>query len=210
MRWLHRVASESFNQRNQGADIEKTLADFEAVSDLVARAGLTLTATIGAAFGCPFEGDVPPDQVTNIAKSLVESGASEINLADSIGAAVTTQVTNRIEAAGDAIGAGIDLSCHFHNTRNTGLANAAAAAVAAGVRYLDASVGGIGGCPFAPAATGNIGTEDLCFMLRGMGFDTGIDLDRLIETAQWAEAKFDAPLPGQVMKAGLFPEVAGA
>lgn len=202
------VASESFNQRNQGAAIEKTLADFEAVSGLVAKAGLTLTATIGAAFGCPFEGDVPLDQVVKIAKKLVGSGASEINLADTIGAAVPTQVTAQVEAVGDAIGAGIALSCHFHNTRNTGFANAAAA-VAAGVRYLDASVGGIGGCPFAPAATGNIGTEDLCFMLRGMGFETGIDLDRLIETAKWAESKFDAPLPGQVMKAGLFPEVAG-
>ena len=152
--------------------------------DLVAKAGLTLTATIGAAFGCPFEGDVPLAQVTKIAESLVESGASEINIADSIGAAVPTQLTNRIEAVGDAIGAGIDLSCHFHNTRNTSFANA--------------------------ATTGKIGTEDLCFMLRGMGFDTGIDLDRSIETAKWAEAKFDAPLPGQVMKAGLFPEVAGA
>jgi len=203
------VASESFNQRNQGADIEKTLADFEAVSNLVAKAGLTLTATIGAAFGCPFEGEVPVARVVQIAKILVRSGASEINLADTIGAAVPTQVTARIEAVGEAIGAGVALSCHFHNTRNTGFANAAAA-VAAGVRYLDASVGGIGGCPFAPAATGNNGTEDLCFMLRGMGFETGIDLDRLIETAKWAEGKFDAPLPGQVMKAGLFPEIAGA
>lgn len=203
------VASESFNRRNQGADIKKTLADFAAVSDLVAKAGLTLTATIGAAFGCPFEGDVPLAQVIKIARNLVGAGASEINLADTIGAAVPTQVTERIDAVGDAVGAGIDLSCHFHNTRNTGFANAAAA-VAAGVCYLDASVGGIGGCPFAPAATGNIATEDLCFMLRGMGFDTGINLDRLIETAKWAEGKFDAPLPGQVMKAGLFPEVAGA
>jgi hydroxymethylglutaryl-CoA lyase len=203
------VASESFNQRNQGAGIKKTLADFEAVSNLVVKAGLKLTATIGAAFGCPFEGVVPLQRVAAIAKSLVRSGASEINLADTIGAAVPTQVSERIEAIGAAIGSGVALSCHFHNTRNTGFANAAAA-VNAGVRYLDASVGGIGGCPFAPAATGNIGTEDLCFMLRGMGFDTGIDLDRLIETAKWAECMFDAPLPGQVMKAGLFPEMAGA
>ncbi len=191
------VASESFNQRNQGATIEKTLADFEAVSNLVAKAGLMLTATIAASFGCPFEGDVPLQRVVEIANRLVASGASEINLADTIGAAVPTQVSERIDAVGAAIGPEVALSCHFHNTRNTGFANAA-------------SIGGIGGCPFAPAATGNIGTEDLCFMLRGMGYDTGIDLDRLIETAKWAEGMFDAPLPGQVMKAGLFPEVAHA
>jgi len=203
------VASESFNQRNQGAAIEKTLADFEAVSNLVAKAGLMLTATIAASFGCPFEGDVPLQRVVEIANRLVASGASEINLADTIGSAVPTQVSERIDAVGAAIGPEVALSCHFHNTRNTGFANAAAA-VGAGVRFLDASIGGIGGCPFAPAATGNIGTEDLCFMLRGMGYDTGIDLDRLIETAKWAESMFDAPLPGQVMKAGLFPEVAHA
>ena len=168
-----------------------------------------LTATIAASFGCPFEGDVPLQRVVEIANRLVASGASEINLADTIGAAVPTQVSERIDAVGAAIGPEVALSCHFHNTRNTGFANAAAA-VGAGVRYLDASIGGIGGCPFAPAATGNIGTEDLCFMLRGMGYDTGIDLDRLIETAKWAEGMFDAPLPGQVMKAGLFPEVAHA
>ena len=106
-----------------------------------------------------------------------------------------------------AIGERVPLGCHFHNTRNTGFANAAAA-VGAGFRLLDASVGGIGGCPFAPRATGNIATEDLCFMLRNMGYRTGVDLDALIAVANWAETFFDAPLPGQVMKAGLFPEVA--
>jgi hydroxymethylglutaryl-CoA lyase len=201
------VASESFNQRNQGANIDKTLDEFEAVSNLVAKTGLTLTATIGAAFGCPFEGDVPLARVAQIAERLVGAGASEINLADTIGAAVPTQVSERIDAIGAAVGSGVALSAHFHNTRNTGFANAAVA-VGAGLRRLDASVGGIGGCPFAPAATGNVGTEDLCFMLRGMGYDTGIDLDRLIDTAKWVEGIFDEPLPGQVMKAGLFPEVA--
>jgi len=158
----------------------------------------------GAAFGCPFEGVVPLQRVAAIAKSLVRSGASEINLADTIGAAVPTQVSERIEAIGAAIGSEVALSCHFHNTRNTGFANAAAA-VGAGVRYLDASIGGIGGCPFAPAAPQG---ED-----PGVGAVAavnGIDLDRLIETAKWAEGMFDAPLPGQVMKAGLFPEVAHA
>ncbi|MEE2746306.1 MAG: hydroxymethylglutaryl-CoA lyase, partial [Pseudomonadota bacterium] len=97
------------------------------------------------------------------------------------------------------------LGCHLHNTRNTGFANAAAAAVA-GIDFLDASIGGIGGCPFAPRATGNIATEDLCFMLRNMGYQTGVNIEKLITTAEWTEQFFEAPLPGQVMKAGLFPE----
>jgi len=202
------VASETFNQRNQGAEVKTTLAEFEVVSNQVAKAGLDLTATVGAAFGCPFEGEVPVERVVHIAEQLAGLGASEINLADTIGAAVPTQVTERVGAVSAAIGSEVAISCHFHNTRNIGFANAAAA-VNAGVRYLDASLGGIGGCPFAPAATGNIGTEDLCFMLRGMGYETGIDLDRLIETAKWAETLFETPLPGQVMKAGLFPEVTG-
>jgi len=105
------------------------------------------------------------------------------------------------------VGRDVGLGCHLHNTRNTGFANAAAA-VAEGVEFLDSSVGGLGGCPFAPKATGNIATEDLAFMLRNMGYETGIDLEALIDVATWVESFFEAPLPGQVMKAGLFPEVA--
>ena len=201
------VASETFNRKNQGASIEETLAAFDSVASKVTGAGLGLSVGIGASFGCPFEGEVPPQRVVAIARRLADGGADEIELADTIGAAVPTQVTELVQAVGDALGEGVEIGCHFHNTRNTGLANAAAA-VGAGVRLLDSSIGGIGGCPFAPEATGNIATEDICYMLRNMGYDTGIDLESLIGVAKWAESFFETPLPGQVMKAGLFPEVA--
>ena len=174
------VASETFNRKNQGATIDETLATFESIAGKVTGAGLGLSAGIGASFGCPFEGEVPVGRVVQIARRLVDGGAAEIGLADTIGAAVPTQVAERVQAVGDAIGKGIEINCHFHNTRNTGLANAAAA-LGAGVRLLDSSVGGIGGCPFAPEATGNIATEDLCYMLRNMGYETGIDLEKLCE-----------------------------
>ena len=173
----------------------------------VTAAGLRLSAVVAAAFGCPFEGEVALSKVTDLARVLVGEGAQDIYLADTIGAAVPNQVAERIAATRDVVGGAVTLGCHLHNTRNTGFANAVAA-VQAGVRLLDSSVGGIGGCPFAPRATGNIATEDLCFLLRNMGYETGVDVDAVIEVARWAETSFDAPLPGQVMKAGLFPESA--
>ena len=203
------VASETFNRKNQGAAVADTLAAFEQMSGRVRAAGLCSAAAIGAAFGCPFEGEMPLARVTDIARRLAEAGAEQIMLADTIGAAVPTEVRERIAAVRDVVGPTVALGCHFHNTRNTGLANAVAA-VEAGVGLLDASVGGLGGCPFAPRATGNIATEDLCYMLRNMGHDIGVDLASLVEVAQWVEGFFDRPLPGQVMKAGLFPEVAQA
>ncbi len=201
------VASETFSQKNQGAGIEQSLKIFEDVADRVAQSGLKLSAVIGASFGCPFEGEIAIDQVAACAGRLAAAGAHEIVLADTIGCAVPNQIAERIDAVREVVGARVPLGCHFHNTRNTGIANAAAA-VMAGVRLLDSSVGGIGGCPFAPRATGNIATEDLGYLLRNMGYETGIDLHGLIGVAEWTEGYFDAPLPGQVMKAGLFPEVA--
>ena len=203
------VSSETFNQRNQGATIDESLAGFSQIADKVTNAGLKLSATVAAAFGCPFEGWVEPAQVARIAKQLAEGGSVEIGMADTIGSGVPTQVTEILNLVRDAVGPDIGLGFHLHNTRNTGFANAAAA-VNEGVLFLDASVGGLGGCPFAPKATGNIATEDLCFMLRNMGYQTGIDIDAYVETATWAEGFFDMPLPGQVMKAGLFPETATA
>jgi len=203
------VASETFNQKNQGASIEQTIAAFDEVAAKVKAAGKRLSGTIGTSFGCPFEGEVALEQVVRIAQRYVDGGVDEIGLADTIGCAVPNMVTERVGAVVDAIGPEIDLTCHFHNTRNTGIANAAAA-VLAGVRLFDASLGGIGGCPFAPRATGNIASEDLAWMLRNMGYETGIDLDALLDVATWLESYFPAPLPGQVMKAGLFPEVAQA
>jgi hydroxymethylglutaryl-CoA lyase len=201
------VSSETFNQRNQGASIDDSLAGFSQIANKVTNAGLKLSATVAAAFGCPFEGKVEPSQVARIAKQLVDGGCIEIGMADTIGSGVPTQVTEIFSLVRDAVGSDVGLGFHLHNTRNTGFANAAAA-VNEGVLFLDASVGGLGGCPFAPKATGNIATEDLCFMLRNMGFQTGIDIDAYVETATWVEGFFEAPLPGQIMKAGLFPETA--
>jgi hydroxymethylglutaryl-CoA lyase len=199
------VASETFNQRNQGATINESLDGFSKIADKVVNAGLKLSATVAAAFGCPFEGKIELDQVALIAKKLVDGGCVEVGMADTIGSGVPTQVTELLSAVKHAVGSEIGLGFHLHNTRNTGFANAAAAA-SAGVLFLDASVGGLGGCPFAPKATGNIATEDLCFMLRNMGFETGINIDSYIETSLWAETFFELPLPGQIMKAGLFPD----
>ncbi len=201
------VASETFNRKNQGSSIDDTLRSYRDMAGSVTAAGLRLSAVVAAAFGCPFEGEVALSKVTDLARVLVGEGAQDIYLADTIGAAVPNQVAERIAATRDVVGGAVTLGCHLHNTRNTGFANAVAA-VQAGVRLLDSSVGGIGGCPFAPRATGNIATEDLCFLLRNMGYETGVDIDAVIEVARWAETSFDAPLPGQVMKAGLFPESA--
>lgn len=197
------AATETFNQRNQGSSIADTVMQFQRVAALAHRESVSCTATIGVAFGCPFEGRVLPSRVLDLAVDLSSAGAQEINIADTVGAAVPTQVTELVEALHDQLTRAIPLGCHFHNTRNTGLANAYAA-ILSGVRILDASVGGIGGCPFAPKASGNIATEDLANMLTGMGYTHHVKLESLIENAKWLETLLDRPLPGMVMKAGLF------
>ena len=199
------VASETFNQKNQGASITETLNGLESIAGRVKESGRVFSAVIGASFGCPFEGEITTEAVVNIGVRLQALGVDEILLADTIGCAVPSQVRERVSALQLALGDFTTVGCHFHNTRNTGIANAVAA-VESGVRILDASVGGIGGCPFAPRATGNISTEDLVYVLRNMGYETGINLPQLIDVAAWVEGYFDDPLPGQVMKAGLFPD----
>ncbi len=201
------VASETFNQRNQGATIDETLGTLEAMVSPIRQAGISLSVTIAASFGCPFEGNVDPSTVARIAGELAAMGVDEIGLADTIGSGVPTQVREVFGLVREAAGADMAIGGHFHNTRNTGYANAVAA-MDAGAAFLDSSIAGIGGCPFAPRATGNIASEDLCFMLRNMGFETGVVLDKLIGTATWAQQYFDKELPGQIMKAGLFPESA--
>jgi len=151
---------------------------------------------------------VPIARVVEIAQRLAQSAPVEIAIADTIGVAVPTQVTAVIEAVRKAV-PDVPLRCHFHNTRNTAVANAYAA-VMAGVATLDASVGGVGGCPFAPNATGNVATEDLVYMLSRAGFDTGIDLERLIETAHWLQTQRGKPVPSMVSKAGGFPKRAAS
>jgi len=170
-------------------------------------AGFTFGVTIAAAFGCPFEGEIAEAAVVDVAARLADIGVDEIALADTIGVADPVTVSARI-AAVRAVAPGVQLRCHFHNTRNTGLANAYAA-WGAGVDVLDASVGGIGGCPFAPAATGNIATEDTVYMLHRMGVATGYDLNALIETAAFVGEQLGEPrLPAMLGRAGPFPKAA--
>lgn len=201
------VASETFNQRNQGVSIAQTLEQI-AQTALIAKAeGLTFGVTIGAAFGCPFEGEVDEAQISHLAAAAYAMGVSEIALADTIGVGDPVAVERRIGLA-KAASPGVRIRCHFHNTRNTGLANAYAA-VRAGAMALDTSIGGIGGCPFAPAATGNIPTEDTVYMLERMGIATGYDLPALIETADWLGGVLGGKaLPGMLGKAGVFPPAA--
>jgi hydroxymethylglutaryl-CoA lyase len=197
------AATDSFAQRNQGVTIDQAVAAWEEIAPLAGAAAIRAQVTISVAFGCPFEGEVPVDRVISIASRLAAAHPLEIAIADTIGVAVPNQVSDlmgRLKAAIPSVA----WRCHFHNTRNTAVANAYAA-VMAGVNTLDASVGGIGGCPFAPNATGNVATEDLLYMLTRSGFDTGIDLAKLIDTAQWLEQQRGRPVPGMVTRAGGFP-----
>jgi hydroxymethylglutaryl-CoA lyase len=161
---------------------------------------------ISAAFGCPYEGDVSVERILELAEQVLEAEPAELGIADSIGVAVPGQVIELLGRVRELTG-DLPLRCHFHNTRNTGLANAQAA-VDAGVTYLDASIGGIGGCPFAPAATGNIPTDDLLYMLDRSGIETGVDLAKIIDTSRWLEAELGRSIPALLPKAGMFPTAA--
>ncbi|MBB6092070.1 hydroxymethylglutaryl-CoA lyase [Povalibacter uvarum] len=198
------AATDSFAQRNQGASTEETVRAWEEIAPLAHAAGIRAQITISVAFGCPFEGEVPMDRVVALATRLSQAAPVELAIADTIGVAVPTQVTELVGRIRQAV-PGLPLRCHFHNTRNTAVANAYAA-VSAGVRTLDSSVGGIGGCPFAPNATGNVATEDLVYMLSRAGFDTGIDLNKLIGVGHWLQEQRGRPLPSMVSRAGGFPK----
>jgi hydroxymethylglutaryl-CoA lyase len=202
------VASNTFNQRNNGCSSEESVAAWLQIAAAAQQAGIRAQVTISAAFGCPFEGEVPVERVVELARRVADARPFEIALADTIGVGVPSQVTEIVSRVREAV-PGISLRCHFHNTRNTGLANAYAA-VQAGVHTLDASLGGIGGCPFAPAATGNIPTEDLIYMLHRCGYETGVDLDGTIETGKWLQVKLGRDVPGMLVKAGNFPRPAAA
>ena len=200
------VTTETFSQRNQGASVEQNLAVWSEIAGEARAAGVPATLSISAAFGCPYEGEVARERVVDIAQRGAEAGPDEIIIADTIGCAVPTDVTALVQAVTAAL-PDTGLRCHFHNTRNTGLANAAAA-VTAGVTGLDASIGGIGGCPFAPGATGNIPTEDLVYMLHRMGFDTGLDLTALVDVGRWLEEPLGRAVPAAMARAGVFPRAA--
>ena len=197
------VASQTFNQRNQNATPDETMRQIELMAKDAHAAGIPLSVTIAASFGCPFEGEADPGFVAHLAARAADLGAFEIALADTIGVASPFDVTQRLDLAMKQAPE-VQWRCHFHNTRNTGMANAYAA-IQAGVTVLDASIGGIGGCPFAPAATGNICTEDLVYMLSRMGIETGLDMEKLCQTTQWLETKLGKAPPGMVWRSGGFP-----
>ena len=196
--------TETFNQRNQGAAVEESVVAARRIASRARGDGLRCTVTLSVAFGCPFEGEVDADHVVAIAERVADVEPDAIVLADTIGVASPRAVgslTSSVAALGHPVGG------HFHNTRNTGYANALAA-LESGASVLDASIGGLGGCPFAPNATGNIATEDLVYLLEREGVSTGIDIDRLIETSEWLSQLLGRRLEGQLYRAGPFPATA--
>lgn len=202
------VATDTFARRNQGRDSAGLVAAATEILEGARAAGLASSVTVAASFGCPYEGEVDLGRLAGVLEGVVSAGPDELALADSIGAAVPADVVERVALARDVIGdAPVRLRCHFHNTRNTGLANAIAA-VDAGVGVLDASLGGIGGCPFAPNATGNIPTEDLLYLLHRSGHDTGVDLAAACEVVPWLEDQLGHGAPGYLSRAGIFPDSA--
>lgn len=197
------VASDSFAQRNQRQTSLESAGVAHDIVNLAKEHGRRAQVTIGAAFGCPFEGEVSVDHVIRMAVMVAKAGPVEIALADTIGCAVPAQVFELVSRLRGEIGE-IPVRVHLHNTRNTGIANAWAA-VEAGVSSLDSSVGGIGGCPFAPRATGNIATEDLAYLLQRSGVTTGYDIASVIDVAGWLSGEMQRELPGLVSRAGAFP-----
>ena len=198
------VASDTFAQRNQGMSSQQSV---EVAAELVVAAraaGIRSTVTIGASFGCPFDGEVPVDRLRGIISQVVDAAPDELALADTIGVAVPRDITERMGIARFLAPVGMPLRLHLHDTRHTGVANAVAA-LAAGVVVLDSSIGGTGGCPFAPKATGNVATEDLVYLFNRSGVTTGVDLEAVLETTAWLEQRLGKALPGALLRAGSFP-----
>ncbi|TMR04338.1 hydroxymethylglutaryl-CoA lyase [Actinomadura soli] len=199
------VATDTFCRRNQGVDTSEAARNAVRLVDTARRAGLFTTITIAAAFGCPFEGDVSEARLEHVLAKIAGAHADEVALADTIGCAVPGQVSARVRLARDVLGDDVTHRLHLHDTRNTATANSIAG-LEAGVEVLDASLGGTGGCPFAPAATGNVATEDLVYMLDRMGVRTGIDLTSALESARWLLANLGSSRASALVKAGPFPQ----
>jgi hydroxymethylglutaryl-CoA lyase len=197
-------ATDEFGIRNQGASIAESLAAWNEIAPLARVANINAEITISVAFGCPFAGEVSPDRVIDIAEQAATSNPNAIVLADTIGVAVPMQVRMLFEQVRNAVPSHIPLRAHFHNTRNTGVANAQAA-LDAGVRSFDASVGCIGGCPFAPNATGNVASEDLLYLFERSGLKTNIDLEKLLATAHWLGTQLGKTMPSMLSRAGNWP-----
>jgi isopropylmalate/homocitrate/citramalate synthase len=192
------AATEAFNQRNANRSIDESVEELTRI-----RTDSPVSVSISVSFGCPFEGEVDPQKVLRLAEHVTQAGADEVLFADTIGVAVPRQVRELLKGAS---GLGVPVGLHLHDTRNTALANAYAG-LEAGATLFEASVGGLGGCPFAPRATGNVATEDLVYLFHGEGLETGIDLDALVGVAEWLEGVLGRPLPGRVYRAG--PAFAG-
>ena len=196
------LVSETFSRTNQGMGVEDALSMWARVASEATAAGVGASVMLSAAFGCPYEGVIAPERVRELARRAAGAGAVEIGLADTIGCAVPPEV--EVLVRGVAADTGLPVRVHLHNSRNTGFANAVAA-VGAGAAALDASIGGIGGCPFAPGATGNVASEDLVHLLDRMGIATGVRLEGLLEASRWLEDALGHPLPGQLVRSGPFP-----
>jgi hydroxymethylglutaryl-CoA lyase len=202
--FLHVVTttSDSFNQRNAKRTVGQAVAELSKVIIEGTESGKGVAGVLGTAFGCPFEGEVPLTRVLSVAEQFIEAGCTEITLADTTGMANPIQVQTVVSAFFEQFGKDFSLGLHFHNTRGLGLANTLSG-YQAGVRRFDSSIAGLGGCPFAPKAVGNVCTEDMVNMFHGMGVETGADLHQLLETAKWMEQNMDRPLDGMLMKAGI-------
>jgi hydroxymethylglutaryl-CoA lyase len=198
------AATDGFATRNQGMTSDASLAMCCEVVRLAHAHGRRAQITISTAFGCPYDGEVDPWRVVEMARTAAAAGPVEVAVADTIGVASPAEVSTLVERVAAAIKP-LPVRVHFHNTRNTGLANVWAA-VQAGARTVDASLGGIGGCPFAPRATGNVPTEDVVYMLERSGYRTGLDVDRLIASARWLGVTMGRDVPGMLSKAGAFPK----
>ena len=199
---IHAVvsASKTHNAKNVNRSLEASLEGMAEVFRIAASAGIEVEGSVATAFGCPFEGEVSPVQVARIARIYQELGAVRVGLGDTTGMATPSTVRAAIHAIREAA-PGLDIGLHFHNTRGVGLA-CVMTGLAEGITHYDASVAGLGGCPFAAGATGNISTEDLVYLLHESGYETGIDLDALIDAARYTQRVIGRELPGQVMKAG--------
>lgn len=197
------VATDTFAEKNQGQTRQSSVDMACKMIEKVKSSGRMVNVTIAASLGCPFEGEVEIETVVDMVKQLTATKPREISLADTIGVGNPWHVSSLFKSVKEAA-PDTNFRAHFHNTRNTGLANVFAA-VRAGVKTIDVSIGGIGGCPFAPAATGNVPAEDVIYMLERNRIETGLDLKKIITTAHWLSDRMEKSLPGMVSKAGVFP-----
>jgi hydroxymethylglutaryl-CoA lyase len=198
------VSTDTYNMKNQGVVTQQSIDNWLEISAEAKASGIRTNVLIACSFGCPYEGEVDPEHIALIAEKVLEGSPDIIGLADSVGVAVPNQIKRTFSLVKE-LAPNVPLRTHLHNTRNTGLANAAAA-IDAGVTIIDSSTGGIGGCPFAPKATGNIPTDDLLYMLNRSGVETGVDLNQVVDNSEWLETKLGRAVPAMVPKAGIFPE----